>query len=80
MNIAAILTLNVNKDMLQMWPLYNNTGNNTIQRFRSPELIRSDVWPQTETFLSGVLMIYENKKGNHLLYLVCYITWNYMSK
>ena len=26
MNIAAILTLNVNEDMLQMWPLYNNTG------------------------------------------------------
>ena len=26
MNITAILTLNVNEDMLQMWPLYNNTG------------------------------------------------------
>ena len=43
---------------------------NPIQRIRSPVLIRSltDVSPQIETFLSGVLMIYENKQGN----LVCY--------
>ena len=26
MNLAAILTLNVNEDMLQMWPLYDDTG------------------------------------------------------
>ena len=38
---------------------------NTVQRIRSPVLMRSDVWPQIETFISGVLMICENKQGNH---------------
>ena len=37
---------------------------NTGQRIRSPVLIRSDVWPQIETFISGVLMICENIQGN----------------
>ena len=32
----------------------------------SPVLIRSDVWPQIETFISSVLLICENKQGNHL--------------
>ena len=43
-------------------------------------MIRSDVWPQIETFISGVLMVCENKQGNQLLYLVRYIIWNYMNK
>ena len=44
---------------------------NTVQRIRSPVLIRSNVWTQIETFISGVLMICENKhsQGNQLLYL-----------
>ena len=52
----------------------------TFQRIRSPVLIRTDAWPQTETFTSGVLMICENKQGNQLLlYLMCYIIWNCMN-
>ena len=35
-------------------------------------LIRSEVWPQIETFISAVLMICENNQENQLLYLVCY--------
>ena len=53
---------------------------NTVQRIRSPVMIRSDVWPQIETFISGVLMVCENKQGNQLLYLMCYIIWNSMNK
>ena len=41
---------------------------NTVQRIHSPVLIKSDVCPQIETFISGVLMIWENKQENQLLY------------
>ena len=73
MNIAAILTLNVNEDMLQMWPLYNNKGSkksNSKNSFTSVDQIadRRLTSNRNIPFLSGVLMIYENKQGN----LVCY--------
>ena len=67
------------------WPLIQGdcliqVARNTVQRIRSPVLIRSDVWPQIETFISGVLMACENKQGNQLLYLACYIIWKCMNK
>ena len=40
---------------------------NTDQRIWSPVLIKSDICPQIETFISGILMICENKQDNHLL-------------
>ena len=40
---------------------------NTVQRIRSPVLIRTDAWSQIETFISGIWMICENKQGNQWL-------------
>ena len=40
---------------------------NTVQRIWSPVLIKSDICPQIETFISSILMICENKQENQLL-------------
>ena len=84
MNIAAILTLNVNEDMLQMWPVYNNTGskkyNSKMSITSADHMIRSDVWHQTETLIPFRRFNDLRKVKNQLLYLVCYIIWNYMNK
>ena len=37
---------------------------NTVQKIRFPVLIRSDVWPHIETFISGILIICENRQRN----------------
>ena len=64
------------------WPLNTewmpNTGcKNNISNKASPEKA-FDL--KLETLIFGVLMIYENKHGNQLLHLECYIIWNYMNK
>ena len=47
------------------------TERNTVQRIRSPVLIRTDAWSQIETFISGVSMICENKRGNQYCCTFC---------
>ena len=67
-------------DRLKQGGCLIQVARNTVQRIWSPVLIISDVWPQIETFISSFLMICENKQGNQLLYLVCYIIWKCMNK